>query len=400
MPQTNNNLSTDLRGLSSLTVDAVLGMTDIVESMHHTVLRAAGAPVTSDSHRTSGITGLVYNSIRTITKGVGKGIDVPLAQMSTLLGEKDAFPGREAMLAAMNGVLGDHLVAKNNPLAIPMQFRRSGQPLTEQMLTEAVQQSAGKLVILVHGLCMNDLQWQRQGHDHGAALARDLGFELLYLHYNSGLHISENGQEFSDLLESLVEQVPQPLELVIIGHSMGGLVARSACYYGETAGYTWPAQLQKLIFLGTPHHGAVLEKGGNLIDVVLGTSPYSAPFSRLGKIRSSGTTDLRYGNVVDEDWHHSDRFDLTGDQRVPVPLPEDVACYAIAATTSQDINVLGEDLIGDGLVTVSSALGHHKNADLTLMIPETQQWVGQDMNHLDLLNHPDVYETLKMWLET
>jgi hypothetical protein len=156
--------------------------------------------------------------------------------------------------------------------------------------------------------------------------------------------------------------------------------------------------LQKLLFLGTPHHGAVLEKGGNWIDVLLGTSPYSAPFSRLGKIRSSGMTDLRYGNVVDEDWHGSDRFDLTGDQRMPVPLPEGVACFAIAATTSQDFNVLGEDLIGDGLVKVSSALGHHQNAELTLKIPESQQWVGQGMNHLDLLNHPAVYEMIKSWL--
>ena len=399
MSEKQNNLSTDLRGLSSLTVDAVLGVTDMVESLHYTILRASGAPAASETKRTRGITGLVYNSVRTVTKVVGKGVDVPLAQLSGLLGEKDVSPGREAMLAALNGILGDHLVTRDNALALPMQFRRGGQPLTKEMMATAIQQSGGKLVIMVHGLGMNDLQWTRQGHDHGAALARDLGFEPLYLHYNSGLHISENGQEFSDLMESLVEQAQQSLALVIIGHSMGGLVARSACYYGEAAGHSWPTQLQKLIFLGTPHHGAPLEKGGNLIDVALEISPYSAPFSRLGKIRSSGVTDLRYGNVLDEDWNGEDRFSRPVDKRTAVPLPGGVDCYAIAATTTKEFNVLGEDLIGDGLVPVSSALGHHKNVDLALAFPESHQWLARDMNHLDLLNHPDVYEKIKSWLE-
>lgn len=393
-----NNLPTDIRGLSNLTVDGVLGLTDLVESLHATILRTSGAAAEPEVQRTRGIAGLVYKSIRTITKGVGKGVDVPLSRLSLARGEDESPPGREAAVAVLNGVLGDHLVAKNNPLAIPMQFRQEGRPLSKQTLSEVIQQSDGKLAIMVHGLGMNDLQWKRQGHDHGAALARDLGVEPLYLHYNTGRHISENGREFSDLLQSLVAQAERPLTLIIVAHSMGGLVARSACYYGEQSGCTWLGSLQKMLFLGTPHHGAPLEKGGSWVDVVLGLNAYSAPFSRLGKVRSSGTTDLRYGNVVDEDWNGRDRFGLNGDQRVPVPLPQSVACYAIAATTSKGFNVLGEDIIGDGLVMVSSALGHHKQAELNLSIPETQQWVGQDMNHLDLLNNPAVYEKMREWL--
>ena len=400
MPENPNNLPTDLRGVGRLTVDAIIGVTDIVESLHHTITSVSGTQGTPGQKRTKGITGLVYRNIRTVTELVGNGIDAPLDRFSSLLGEQESSPGREAVLAALNGVLGDHLVARNNPLAIPMQFRRHGKPLTKQTFSEAIQQSNGKLAIMVHGLCMNDLQWNRQGHDHGAALARDLGFEPIYLHYNTGLHISENGREFSDLLESLVEQSPQPLELVIIAHSMGGLVSRSACYYGERIGHTWPAHLRELVFLGTPHHGASLEKGGNWIDVILDVSPYSAPFSRLGKIRSSGITDLRYGNVVDDDWKGRDRFGLSGDQRMAVPLPEGVDCYAIAATSSKEFNVLGEDLVGDGLVTVNSALGRHKNAELNLLFPETHQWVGRNMKHMDLLNHPEVYKTIKKWLRT
>jgi pimeloyl-ACP methyl ester carboxylesterase len=261
-----------------------------------------------------------------------------------------------------------------------------------------IRQADGKVVVMVHGLCMNDLQWNRKGHDHGAALSRDFGFTPMYLHYNSGRHTSENGRKFADLLEVLFAQFPQPIELCIVAHSMGGLVTRSACHYGKLSGHTWLKHLCKIVFLGTPHHGAPLEKGGNWIDALLEISPYSAPFARLGKIRSSGITDLRYGNVVDEDWQERDRFALSAGYRTAVPLPEGVQCYCIAGTRSRDAGRLGDDLIGDGLVTVNSALGRHQNPRLKLLFPNSHQWVGREMNHLDLLNHPKVYETLQKWV--
>ncbi len=400
MSRKSSNLAADLRGVGSLTIDAVIGVTDMVESLHHTITSSAVKPGAADQNRTNGIPGLVYRNIRTVTGLVGYGIDAPLGQLSAILGEKESSPAREAALSALNGVLGDHLVAKNNPLAVPMQLRRHGKPVNPQALSAAIQQSNGKLAIMVHGICMNDLQWNRQGHDHGAALARDLGFMPLYLQYNSGLHISENGRNFSDLLETINVQAPQPLELAIIAYSMGGLVARSACHYGNASGYTWPHHLRKLLFLGAPHHGAPLEQGGNWINIMLETSPYSAPFARLGKIRSSGFTDLRYGYVTDVDWKGRDRFSYSGGQRAHIPLPKGVDCYAIAATTAKESNNLHDGLIGDGLVPLSSALGCHKKAELNLLFPESHQWIGRNMNHLDLLNDPEVYATIKKWLET
>jgi hypothetical protein len=343
---------------------------------------------------------MVYWNIRTITKLVGGGIDVLLGRLSLTLGEEGSSPDREVILSVLNGVLGDYLVAKHNPLAIPMQLRRDGQPLDEQALRAAIKQSNGKLAILVHGSCMNDLYWNRKGHDHGAALARDLGFAPLYVNYNSGLHISENGRKLSNLLETIVAQSSQPLELVIIAYSMGGLVSRSACHYGKTSDHSWLSHLRKLLFLGTPHHGAPLEKGGNWIDVIMGISPYSEPFSRLGKIRSSGFTDMRYGNVLDGDWQGRDRFSYSGDRRMPLSLPQGVNCYAIAATTTNGSSKLHDDLIGDGLVPLSGALGRHKKPDLNLQFPDSQQWIGRNMNHLDLLNHPHVYEIIREWVNT
>jgi pimeloyl-ACP methyl ester carboxylesterase len=398
MPQNPSNFSTDLRGVKDLTIDAITGITDIVESLHKTISIASRSG-TPETCRTKGITGMVYRNIRSVTELVGNGIDALLSRLSLDLGEKGSSPGREAVLSALNGVLGDHLVARNSPLAIPMQFRRNGKPLSEDSLSDAIQRSNGRLAIMVHGACMNDMQWNRQGHDHGAALARDLGFVPVYVHYNTGLHVSENGRKFSDLLETIIERSPQLTEIFIIAHSMGGLVSRSACHYGKKASHTWVKLLTKMVFLGTPHHGAPLEKGGNWIDIVLQISPYSAPFSRLGKIRSCGITDLRYGNVVGDDWKGRDRFDFSGDQRIPVPLPEGVQCYSMAATTGKETNKLGDHLIGDGLVTVNSALGRHKNAALNLSFPESRQWVGRNLNHLDLLNHPEVYETIKKWLK-
>jgi hypothetical protein len=140
--------------------------------------------------------------------------------------------------------------------------------------------------------------------------------------------------------------------------------------------------------LGTPHHGAMLERGGNWIDVVLDSNPFSSPFARLAKIRSSGITDLRYGNIIDEDWYSRDRFVMAGDQRRLQALPENVPCYAIAASTIVD------GLLGDGLVTVASAFGQHQNPKFDLGFAPENCWVGRGVNHMGLLSDANVYQTL------
>jgi len=391
----------DLRGASRLAVDAATGLVNLVEAMHQNVARLPGVVGRSRPGRTRGVTGLVYRTIRGTTGRVGGGIDAVLARLLPLLDESGSSRGREVVLAALNGVLGDYLAATSNPLAIPMRLRWNGRPLqlVRQALAEKISQPSSRVVVLVHGLCLSDLQWRRKGHDHGAALARDLGCTPVYLHYNSGLHVSTNGRAFAGLIEVLLEQWPVPVkELIIIGHSMGGLVSRSACHYGAAAGHDWPKRLRKLIFLGTPHHGAPLERGGHWVDVILGISPYTAPFARLGKIRSAGVTDLRHGNLRDEDWEGRDRFKHARDLRLPVPLPKRTQCYAIAATTGNRSGDLSDRVLGDGLVPVDSALGRHADARLALSIPDSRQWIGYGMNHLDLLGHPEVYAVIKRWL--
>jgi pimeloyl-ACP methyl ester carboxylesterase len=391
----------DLRGINRLTIEGITGVVDMVEAMHRNIASVPGFLAKRKPQRTNGITRLVYRSIHGVVGLVGKGLDGLLARFEPLLGGHSTWPGREPLLAVLNGVLGDYLAASKNPLAITMRFRRGGMPLPAERepLAAAVPQAGGKLLILLHGLCMNDLQWKRKGHDHGAALAHDLAYTPVYLHYNSGLHISTNGRAFADLLESLVRQWPVPLtELVLVGHSMGGLVARSACHYGTLAGHEWRRRVDKLVFLGTPHHGAPLERGGNWVDMLLGVSRYSAPLARLGKIRSAGITDLRFGNRVDEDWKARDRFEPGRDRRVALPLPDGVACYVIAATTGKTAGDLSDRLIGDGIVPLASALGRHADPKLALTFDASRQWVAHGTNHLDLLSRPEVYSHMRGWL--
>src|SRR5262249_13351522 len=176
-----------------------------------------------------------------------------------------------------NGVVGDHLSDSGNPFAIAMQLRHGGVPLelAPEALRGALPHACRKVVVLVHGLCMTDRHWMRRGHDHGAALARDLGYTPVHALYNSGLHISNNGRALAAQLAQLVAAWPVPLdELVLIGHSMGGLVARSACHAGDEAGHTWRGRLRALITIGSPHHGAPLERGGHGLDRALEISPY------------------------------------------------------------------------------------------------------------------------------
>ena len=401
MPSKSHIHASDIRGASRLAVDAAIGLASLVETMHHNILRTPGILGKATQQPTNGITGFVYKSIRGVARVVGGGIDAVLARLVPLFGGGASSHEREAVLAALNGVLGDHLEHSANPLAIPMQFRSDGQALelTHESLAAAIPGATGRVLLLVHGLCMNDLLWRRNGHDHGAALAADTGFTPVYLHYNSGAHISTNGQAFADRVESLLRAWPVPVaELVILGHSMGGLVTRSACHYGAVAQHVWLRQLRKVIFLGTPHHGAPLERGGNWIDAVLDASPYTTAFARLGKIRSAGITDLRHGSMVDDDWEHHDRFARSRRKPAAVPLPVNVECYAIAASIVKKAGKLAEQLLGDGLVPLASALGQHKDPRRALAFAQSRQWIGYGMHHLDLLDRKEVYAQIRRWL--
>lgn len=404
-----NEIST-LRGTSALAVQAVQGITDLAEELHSAIMNLA-LPVSSKNSgpkKTRGITKLVYQSVRGITGIVGWGVNrsLDVAQIPAVsialapaakkiaaqLKLKSADPYRETVRAAVNGVLGDTLAATRNPLAIEMQFRQHGKSLVPTSTN-------GKLLILVHGLCMNDLQWlhgDNVGHDHGAMLAEQLGYTPIYLHYNTGRRIAENGADFADLLERTLQSWHAPItDLVIIGHSMGGLVTRSACHHALLGNHAWLKCLSKMITLGTPHAGAPLERAGRGVDYVLGISPYTAPFAKLGLVRSAGIQDLRYGAV-------------TPAGELPA-WPKRVKLYTLACTKQKaperkikaDLTAPLKRMLGDGLVPVKSALAQEDKPKLGLpfRIPASRQAVVYETDHFQLLGSAEVAKHLLKWLK-
>jgi pimeloyl-ACP methyl ester carboxylesterase len=263
-------------------------------------------------------------------------------------------------------------------------------------------------------LCMNDLQWSVQVDDatvnHAETLAANLGYTPVYVRYNTGLHTSQNGQTLSNQLELLSALWPTPLtEITVLVHSMGGLVTRSAVHAAQQSQRHWVKKLKNIVFLGTPHQGAPLEKAGNWIDVLLGATPFSAPFKKLAGLRSSGITDLRYGYVLDSDWedkdpqqNHQGRFKPKTKQehidREHLPLPDGVGCFTVAATLAAKRSLLADRLIGDGLVPLNSALGLHGDATRSLVFARSSQMVVYRTSHMALLHSSEVSEQLLIWL--
>lgn len=72
--------------------------------------------------------------------------------------------------------------------------------------------------------------------NHGEALARELDYTPIYLHYNSGLSVSTNGRILAQLMGRLYDAWLVPIEgLVMMGHSRLGKV-RSTGIKGPAAG--------------------------------------------------------------------------------------------------------------------------------------------------------------------
>ena len=398
--------ASDFRAIAQLAVQATAGVTSITEGVHQSVLGTMGIPAGNSPEQTGFVTGLVYRNIQNITRLVGRSLDTLLAALQPELDPAEEAlpesPRREAVLAALNGVMGDRLVASNNSFAIPMTIRYKDEALNWESLPP-MPEATGKIMLLVHGLCMSDLgrHARHNGHEleYGHSLASALGYTPVYLHYNSGLHTSLNGRELSAQLEQLVRKWPAPVEeLSIVAFSMGGLLTRSAFHYAKEANLRWPSHLKNIVFLGTPHHGASLEKLGNWLDALLGGMPYTRPFTRLARLRSAGITDLRYGHVLDEDWHGHDRFHRRPDGRQPLPLPAGVACYTVAASLAKRRSAMSNRLLGDGLVPLHSALGHHEKAQRKLLFANESHRIFYQMNHMELLHSPRVIRQIQQWL--
>ncbi len=402
--------TTDLRAAAALATQATHGAARIAEAVHQSVWSTLGVPG-GPPGQTRGLTGFVYRAVHGVTQLVGKGLQAGFfklePQLEQLVDAPPETPQREAVLAALNGVLGDRLADEHNPLATPMTLRVDGHALALRP-GMPVDGATDRILLLVHGLCMNDLQWKSPPADDASApkpndpwraLAAEQGYTPVYLRYNTGRHISDNGRELAALLDPLLAHWPMPVrDLSIVAHSMGGLVTRSALHVAQETCRLWPGRLQSVFMLGAPHHGAPLERAGNWIDLLIGSTPFSAPFAKLTQLRSAGITDLRYGCTVDADWQGRDRFRHLPDQRQPLPLPSGPAWHVIAATTASKRGLLTDRLLGDGLVPLRSALGQHDDPRHCLEIAAQNQHIAYRMNHLALLHNPLVTDLVRHWM--
>ena len=306
-------------------------------------------------------------------------------------------------LAALNGLVGDRLERERSPLQEPISIRVDGLPvaLERDELAAAYPDATPRLVVFVHGLMGNEVGWRlgrRQGREpYGTRLARELGCTPVYVRYNSGRHISENGRSLADLLEAVVAAWPvEVAEVALVGHSMGGLVARSACHLAAKDGAAWVGRVRHVVSLGSPHLGAPLEQAAHVASYAFGKLPETRMISTFLRRRSSGIRDLRQGSLVDEDWRDRDPEALRAAACEEVPLLEGAThCFVSATVTRSPRHPVGR-VVGDTLVLQPSASGRSRTRKLGFE-DEYGLHIGAT-NHIALLNHPAVYEKLREWL--
>jgi hypothetical protein len=311
-------------------------------------------------------------------------------------------------IGALNGAWGDLLGRTGSPLALAMAMRCDDEdvPITPTGLAAAVPDAGPDVAVFVHGLCETDLAWRLKAQQHygdphsthGSRLQVDFGLTPVYLRYNTGLHISENGDHLHQLLSELVRNWPVPLRrLTLIGHSMGGLVIRSACHVAHEQDAAWVPLVKRVVYLGSPHLGAPLEAGAATLARALRRLPETRPVANALDSRSVGIKDLRFGDVLVEDWAALEDLDARRPEPQTLPLLLDGADhYYIGATVTRRHDTVAARVIGDALVPFHSAAGNGKVRQLGLQVDRGRHLPR--LHHLDLLNHPRVYAVLRDWL--
>lgn len=353
------------------------------------------------------------HSYRTVGAGLELGARAVGAALATRADgrELEASPRARAGLAFLNGAFGEAIVRRAPSLATDMTVRHSGSavPVQRDALAGAFPQARPRIVVLIHGLVHGEDSWhfhasKRYGDpstSYATLLERDLPVTAVLLRYNSGLHISDNGRKLCELLDALVESWPVPVEdLVLIGHSMGGLVARSALHQaagGAADASAWTTLVRDTITLGSPHLGAPLERGVHRLGHALARLPQTRPVADALRTRSAGIKDLRRGTLVEHDWSGHDLDGRKAATHTHVPLHDGARHFVILATVARDPASRAGQLFGDLLVSARSASGQTAGEDGLRLPHDGVHRIG-GLHHLDLLNHPAVYEQLGSWL--
>lgn len=390
--------ATGLRGIVRMAADTHAAITRRVTAY----LPPAAAPIMATERLVSSAVYGVVGAAHVVAPRVAARIAAATAGTSATARPSESRAGGGA-IAASNAFWGDRVVADHPALAIPMAVRvaRADLPLHPEAVATAFPHATPHVVVFVHGLVGDERWWHlrtRSGTgSYGDRLLRDHDLTPVVIRYNSGRHISDNGRDLSHLLESLVDAWPVPVASVcLVGHSMGGLVARSACHLGQESGAVWTARTRALVSLGTPHLGAPLEKAVHVTDRALRLLPETEPFSRPLASRSAGIKDLRYGALVEEDWAGHDPDEFLRNRCTQVPLLPHVTYFWVSSSLTRDPTHPIGRLLGDGLVLPASASGTSPGRRVGFDDASGAHIAAA--SHLDLMNHPEVYEQLARWL--
>ncbi|MFP5488183.1 MAG: esterase/lipase family protein [Acidimicrobiia bacterium] len=330
---------------------------------------------------------------------------------------------RDDAIAIVNGLFGDALDERGSSLATRMTIRvgkvvlpldaddRADRAALAEALAAADVTASRRLCILVHGLMSTESIWRLPSPapddppaTYGTRIARDHGVTTLEVRYNTGRHISTNGRELALLLDRLLRSWPTRVrEINLIGHSMGGLVVRSACHHGRRPlgrrwwfGRRWTSKVRRVVLIGVPNTGAGLEALVNAVSGALGSIrvPGTRLLGRGLDRRSAGIKDLRFGAILDDDWMGADP--AARDRLHPHrPLRLRRARYlVIVGTVTNDPEHPIARAIGDALVTHASATGLSDDGELfrgatTRVFPR--------VGHNRLAHHPDVEDAITAW---
>jgi pimeloyl-ACP methyl ester carboxylesterase len=356
--------------------------------VHRVVDRVAGGPTVS--HRAhDGIAGVVYGGIGLGLKAAARGLRA--ADRAGLGAPIEASPRGRFVVSAVNGRIGDRLVEEESPLAITMAVRHQGRDVTvdRPSLAAAFPGATDSLVFFVHGLCETEHYWDRRSRprrrdgstapSYGARLAADEGWSPVYVRVNTGLPIAESGVALSSLLSDLVEAWPTEVRrIALVGHSMGGLIVRSACAVSTSADRDWTGRVTDVVLLGAPHLGSPVERTIARGVTAFHKVPELSPFARIFDQRSVGVLDLHDG---------------PRDEVAHVPHAR---YHLVAATLTRSPRHPLAATVGDLLVPYRSAAGLLPNGEEIFPGADVLHVPGAD--HFDLLNHDKVYAALRGWL--
>jgi triacylglycerol lipase len=316
------------------------------------------------------IVGRGYDTVRGVLRTAGELGEL----LAPRLGQADAEVSPAALKARAwaHGAFAEELLAGIPEFELEVSLWVAGAqvPLDRGSLQAAYAEATGALTVFVHGLVDSEDVWRPRTPDDTslAAVAAAAGSTPLLVRYRTGLAIGRNGADLAQLLEGVTQAWPVPVtRIVVVGHSMGGLVARAACSTATARGHAWLTALSDVVYLGTPHLGSWLEKSANVAGWAMRRfSTRTAPIATFMEQRSRGIKDLRHGTLVEDGWEAATADGLLSGLMPDEPWMDGTTHHLVVgqlrAAATHPLNIA----FGDKLVRSGSARGtgrHRRIAD-------------------------------------